>query len=118
MSAIGTKMVNIASCGKEHLAEVVEQPDEEPADERALQAAQPSDDDHHEGEQQHLEVGAGIDAEQRTAEHAAERGQQGAEREDGGEEQRDVDSQRARDLLVVDARPQHRAEARSLLEPP
>mgnify|MGYP003694024241 CR=1 FL=1 len=59
----GAKIVKSASSGKQRLAEVVEEADEEPADEGALEAAEPADDHDHEGEQEDLEVRAGIDAE-------------------------------------------------------
>src|SRR5256886_8728105 len=59
--------------GEQDLAERVEQAHQQAAEQRALEAAEAADDDDDEGEQQDLEIGAGIDADERPADDPAER---------------------------------------------
>src|SRR5256886_6328671 len=59
--------------GEQDLAERVEQAHQQAAEQRALEAAEAADDDDDEGEQQDLEIGAGIDADDRPADDPAER---------------------------------------------
>jgi hypothetical protein len=58
--------------GKEHLAEIIEEADNETADQRALQTAQPADNDNDKSEQEHLEIGTRINPYDRPAHHTAE----------------------------------------------
>src|SRR5574342_198608 len=73
----------VGQLGKERLAEIVEEPDEEAARHGPSQAAEPAHDDDDEGVREDLEVGSRVDAEKASTDDAAERGQRGAEPEDG-----------------------------------
>src|SRR5215467_1045786 len=72
----------IRHLGKQRLAEIVGEPDQQRADRGAAQAAHAADDHHREGERQDLEVEPRIDAEKAAADHAADRRERRAERED------------------------------------
>src|SRR5689334_12671514 len=61
----------IGDLGKKRLAEIVRKAHEQRADGGAAEASHPTDDHHGKGDRQHLEVQAGIDAEEGAADHAA-----------------------------------------------
>src|SRR5262249_59935282 len=61
----------IGHFGKQRLAEIVGESNQQRADRGAAEAAHAADDHHREGERQHLEVEPRIDAEERAADHAA-----------------------------------------------
>src|SRR5262249_50085290 len=65
----------IGDLGKQRLAEVVGEPDNERPDRCAREASHAADDHDCEGDRQDLEVEAGIDAQEGAADHAAERGE-------------------------------------------
>src|SRR5208283_3066879 len=62
-------------------AEIVGEADEQRADRGAAEAAHAADDHDREGQRQHFEIKAGVNSEKGAAGHAAERGEEGAERE-------------------------------------
>src|SRR5579885_3302304 len=96
---------------KQRLAEIVGEADGERADGGAAEAAHAADDDDGKGQRQHLEIEAGIDAEKGAADDAAERGEEGAEREDEHRDAVGVDADAARHLRVVDGGAHRRAHA-------
>src|SRR5690349_25078562 len=57
----------IGDLGKQRLAEIIGEADEQRADCRAAEASHAADDHHREGDRQHLEIQAGIDAEEGPA---------------------------------------------------
>src|SRR5471030_2590727 len=57
----------IGNFGKQRFAEIIGEADCERADRGAAQAAHAADDDHREGQRQHFEIEAGIDAEKGAA---------------------------------------------------
>src|SRR5712692_10756498 len=63
---------------EQRLAEIVGKPDDQRTDRRPGEAAHAADDHHRKGDGQDLEVEPRIDAEERTADHAAERRERGA----------------------------------------
>src|SRR6476620_2663896 len=91
----------IGHFGKERLAEIVGQADEQRADGGAAEASHPADDHHCEGDRQHLKVQAGIDAEEGAADDATQRRQELAERENEHGNARSGDAGAARHLRVV-----------------
>src|SRR4249919_4063992 len=63
----------VGNLREQRLAEVVGQPNDQRADRGAAQAAHAADDHHGKRDRQHLEIEAGIDAEEGAADDAAER---------------------------------------------
>jgi hypothetical protein len=84
----------------------------------ARQAAEPAHDDDDEGVGQHLEIGAGVHAEETGADDPAESGQAGAEPEDGERDARDIDAHALRHLAVVHGGADHGARARPVQQEP
>ena len=103
---------------KQRLAEIVGEADQERADRGAAKRAHAADDDDRKGQRQHFEIEAGVDAEEGAAGHAAERGEEGAEREDEHRDAVGVDADAARHLRVVDGGAHRRAHARLLHHQP
>ena len=108
----------IGEFGKQRLAEIIGKPDQHGADRGAAQAAHAADDDDRESERQHFEIEAGINAEKGAADHAAERRQKRAEREDEHGDAIGVDADAARHLRVVDGGAHRGAHARFLHHQP
>src|SRR5215469_14448822 len=92
----------IGDLGKKRLPEIVREADEQRADGGAAEASHAADDHHGKGDRQHLEVQAGINAEEGAADHAAQRRQERAEREDEHGNARGIDADAARHLRIVD----------------
>lgn len=89
---------------KKRLAEIVGKAHEECADRRAAETAHAADDHHRKCDRQHFEIEPGINPEEGTADDAADRRQQGAERENQSGNERRVNTDPARHLRVVDGR--------------
>src|SRR5687767_10256704 len=81
---------------EQRLAEVVGQAHQQRADRGAAEAAHAADDHDCERERQHLEIKAGVNAEEGAADHPAERRQKRAEREDEHGDAGGVDAHPAR----------------------
>jgi hypothetical protein len=100
----------IGELGKHHLPDRIEQADQERAQCRADQAAAPADDDDREREHQNLSVGARIERQKRSADHAAKSGQRRAQHEGAEKDAADVDPHRLDHFRIVDAGADQRAE--------
>src|SRR3974377_1441003 len=74
------KKGEVETLREQRFAKIVSETDGERADRGAAERAHAADDDHREGERQHLEIEPGIDPEKRAADHTAECGKEGAER--------------------------------------
>src|SRR5260221_10856234 len=91
----------IGTLREQRLAEIAGEPDDQRADGCAAQASHSADDHDSERDRQHLEVQAGIDAEKGAADHAAQRRQERAQRENPHGYARGVDVDTARQLRIV-----------------
>src|SRR5271167_4983339 len=77
---------------EQRLAEIIRKPNQQRSDRGAAEATHAADDHHRERNRQHLEVEAGIDAEEGAADHAAQRRQEGAQGKDQHGDERCVDA--------------------------
>src|SRR6266850_2804171 len=102
----------------ERLAEIVEQADDDAADERAFQAAHPADDDDDKRQWEEIEIDARITAENGPTHHTAKRRQSGAGGEHEPGQQANVDTGSSRHLGIVDGRAQSRTNQRSFVQRP
>jgi hypothetical protein len=96
----------------------VKEPDDDAAENRALEAAQAADDHHHQCQHQNVPFRARVQREERTADDAGDAGEERGERRDEDEQPVDIDADRIDDLAIVDAGAHHRADLRLLVEQP
>src|ERR1700694_3831906 len=101
---------DISKIGKHGLAEIVEKPDDETADQRAEQTAGAAENDDNERERQHVEIEARIDRKIGRTHDAGEGGKRGAKTENQSEKLRDSDADNARDRRIIDAGADHGAK--------
>ena len=104
--------------GKVGLAEGVGEADRQAGDEGALQAAHAADDDNDEGRDEHGDIDARINAEERCGNDPGETGERPADGEGRGEEKRHVEADPHRRRRIIDAGTDHRAGARAGDEEP
>ena len=99
------------------LPKVSTQPDQQRADERALDRADAADHDDDEADDQHLVAHAGEHRRHRRRDHPGERGERDAQREHEPIDQLDVDAKAGHHLAVRRAGPDRHAEPRAGDEP-
>ena len=115
---MGAKRVKYDSSGNSALPKLSRSPTRRLPDHGARQAPQAAHDDDDEGIGQHLEIRAGIDAEESARDDPAQRGQAGAQREDAEGHRGHVDAHAAGHLRVVDGGAHHGPDARALEKQP
>src|SRR5436309_5348104 len=100
-----------APLGEEHLAEGVDEADQQRRDQRAGDRADAADDDDDEADDQHARAHAGIDRRERRRDHPGERGEGDAAGEDDAVQTPDVDAETAHHVAVARTGADHHAEA-------
>ena len=116
--AIGAEQHEVGELRQQPAAIGIEQADDQRADHRPFQAAEPAEDHHHERIDQNFPFGARIEREERPAHDPGHAGEERGERGDKNEQPVDVDTDRAHDLAVIDASAHHRTDLRLAVEQP
>ena len=114
----GKKQGEIRKLREEGLSEVVDESDDQTSNQGAFETSHPSDDDHHKGERQHVEINAGTDRREGASDHTGKGSQETPQPEDSHGHPVDIDAHPLGHGLVVHGGPQDGPGPRLLLKPP